>query len=156
MIRKNMLAALMSAVLLAGPGGATLASGEPSDLRAQIAEARKKYFALYNELNPNPQYEMVCRKVFGELTCRPQYFVAARQKAADKCTKGFYQERPYELITIAAAWCNADRVQVLATAAAQEENFRKNVQEVFQRSPELRALGQRLEELQGSQRPTSN
>jgi hypothetical protein len=157
MTPKKMLAVFMSTLLLAGLGQAALASENSTNLPKQIAKTKKEYFALYNQLNTNPQFEMVCRRVFGELTCKPRYFMEARQKAKKVCSAGgVYPEPGVGYIYISSESCRIDRNKVLSSAAEQEVEFQRNVVQVFQRSPELQSLGLKLEELQGRQRSAKN
>ena len=138
---------------LAGTGSAAMASEGSVDIQKQIVEARKEYFSLYNTLNRNPQYEMVCRAVFEEWQCKPSYLVAARKRANDSCSRwtGISARDGTSTTVGFANWSPCDR-NLDPEVTAQTEGFRKNVLELFQQSSELRALGLKLEELQERQR----
>jgi hypothetical protein len=61
MTTRSVFAVLMSTLLLSGPGGVARASDRPSDIQRQIAKIERQYFALYNRLNDDPKYDIVCR-----------------------------------------------------------------------------------------------
>ena len=156
MLPKKLLAVFMSTLLLAGLGHAALASENSTNLPKQIAKTKKQYFALYNQLNTNPQFEMVCRRVFGELVCRPRYLLETRQKADKACSAGGVYPPEGGYIYISSESCSTARNKVFSSAAEQEAAFQRNVVQVFHRSPELQSLGLKLEELQGRQRSARN
>ena len=156
MLPKKLLAVFMSTLLLAGLGHAALASENSTNLPKQIAKTKQQYFGLYNQLNTNSQFEMVCRRVFGELTCKPRYLIEARQKAKKACAPVGVYPPEYGFPYISGESCRTDRNKVLSAAAEQERDFLRNVVQVFQRSPELQSLGLKLEELQALQRSARN
>jgi hypothetical protein len=118
----------MTALLLTGAVGPA-AAGSPSDLRKQIAKAEQEYVALYNKLNTDPRYEVVCEKsaprtgsLFSERGCKPRNLIQPSSAVDD------YSRLP-------------------TATALQQEQFRKNVASVTERSPELQALAAKLEAL---------
>jgi hypothetical protein len=43
--------------------GMAAAADNPRDLQAEMVKVENEYFALYNQLNTDHQYDMVCQKV---------------------------------------------------------------------------------------------
>lgn len=143
MNKKNRVTS-MAVVLFSFLSGAALGADSPSDLRRQIAKAEKDFFTLYNKLNSDRQYDMICKTdrttgtTMAARVCQPRY-VEASQRATSS-------ER---IQTAARGGPGVDAVNPgAAVGVSQEEGFRQNMREVLAKSPELQALGQKRDELQ--------
>jgi hypothetical protein len=137
-------------------GNAASAAEKASDLRKQITKTEEEYFALYNKLNTDRQYDVVCRKeaetgsTFLKRVCKPRYLEQAQQDAA--------AERMRSAISAAATASsgNTRGPDVGAgasggpgvTTGGPDEGFRKNMLEVLQKSEELQVLGRKRDELE--------
>jgi hypothetical protein len=131
-------------LLLVCLSGAAFSAENPSDLRRQIAKTEQEFFALYNKVNTDPQYAMVCKMeraagtTFATRVCQPQYVEAAQQANASQRMQ---------------AATHAGRVEAANPSAAApfwqaDEAFRKNMLDVLQKSPRLQALGEKRDALQ--------
>ena len=143
-------------VLLLAAGGGAVAAEKPGALRTQIVKAEDAYFALYNQLNTDHQYDVVCRKEkatgtnFLTRVCKPRYMEKANQAAAAETL------RVATLAGETTGMANSRGPNVGATVATassgelgdKQEALRKNMLEVLQKSPELQALGKKRDELQ--------
>ena len=137
-------------------GGMAAAADNPRDLQAEMVKIENEYFALYNQLNTDHQYDMVCQKVratgsrFDTRVCQPRYVLTAKENAAS--------ERVHSAIAAgeASGPANARGPDVgnevaggaHAVQLSKEDAFRKNMLDVLQNSPELQALGKKRDELQ--------
>jgi hypothetical protein len=151
------LLATVSAFALQAACAGALAADSPGKLRTEMARAEQAFFELYNKLNTNPEFAIVCRMdtptgtTFAVRVCQPKYLITANARSAS--------ERMQSAITAgnATGAANANGPNVGAgsapgggdTAAADKERaFKQNVLDLMQRSPELQALGKKRDELQ--------
>jgi hypothetical protein len=133
----------MAMLLLVPLSGVAFSAETAADLRRQIAKTDEEFFALYNKLNTDPQYEMVCKmeradgSTFATRVCQPRYVEAAQQANASQRLQ---------------AATHAGRVDAANPNAAlpfgQDDAYRQNVLDVLQKSPRLRALGEKRDALQ--------
>jgi hypothetical protein len=144
------------AALLLITGGIAAAADNPRDLQAEMVKVENEYFALYNQLNTDNQYDMVCGKVrptgssFDTRVCQPRYLLTAKENAAS--------ERVHSAIaagdssgpanTRGPDVGNAVAGGAAAVQLSKEQAFRDNMLSVLQKSPELQALGKKRDELQ--------
>jgi hypothetical protein len=144
------------AALLLTAGGFATAADNPRDLQAEMVKVENEYFALYNQLNTDHQYDMVCGKVratgsrFDTRVCQPRYVLTAKENAAS--------ERVHSAVSggQSAGSANSQGPDVGRAVAggatevqlSKEQAFRNNMLEVLQKSPELQALGMKRDELQ--------
>lgn len=142
--------------LLLITAGFAKAADNPRDLQTEMVKVENEYFSLYNQLNTDHQYDMVCQKVratgsrFESRVCQPRYLLTAKENAAS--------ERVHSAIAAgeASGPANARGPDVgnevaggaQAIQLSKEDAFRKNMLDVLQRSPELQALGKQHDELQ--------
>lgn len=145
---------LLALGLLAG--GLAAAADNPNKLRSEMAKAERQYVDLYNKLNTERQFDIVCRmdtptgSTFAVRVCQPRYLLRAKEKSAT--------ERMQAAVTAgdSTGAANAGGPNVGATSAAtgmitapdKDEAFRQNMLAVQQRSAELQALGAKRDELQ--------
>jgi len=143
-------ATLAAALLLAAAAPAAIAQ-KASTLRKEMAKVEKEYFALYNKLNTQRQFDMVCRMEaatgsnFARRVCQPRYLENAKQaNAAERIDAANHAGTP----PTGGAQVGATMLGATSVVDSQQEAFRQNMLDVLQRSPELRALGQKRDELQ--------
>jgi hypothetical protein len=136
--------------------GSAGAADSPNKLRAGMAKAEQDYITLYNKLNTERQFDIVCvtSKPIGSgipvKVCQARYLLHAAATAAT--------ERMQSAVAAgnATGGANASGPNVGAataggTVAGQPDKlqaFRQNILDVQQKSPELQALGRHRDELQ--------
>lgn len=138
--------AMWLVMLLLVPLSAAALSGESaSDLRQQIAKTEQEFFSLYNKLNTDPQYEMICKmdrdtgSSFANRVCQPRFFQAAQQAtASNRMQAAAHGGLGAEATTAGSA----------PTSFWQDDGFRKHMLEVLRQSPKLKALGDKRDALQ--------
>ena len=155
MIRSNAIQGIATSLLLAAVATTALAAEKAADIRKEMAKTEEAYFALYNKLNSDRQYDIVCRReaetgsTFLKRVCKPRYLERVEQAAAS--------ERMQSAIQASASAAANSRGPDIGTASAGgtssangtlDEGFRRNMLEVLEKSPELRALGSKRDELQ--------
>jgi hypothetical protein len=124
--------------------GAAFAADKPSDLRKQIAKVEAEYFALYNELNTDRQYDMLCKMDratgtnFAKRVCQPRYVEAAQRAHASERMQVAARGGPGIDATNPSA----------APSSPQDDAFRENMRDILQKSPKLQALGEKRDALQ--------
>jgi hypothetical protein len=133
-----------------------IAKDSPARLRSEMVKAEKQYFELYNKLNTDPQFEIVCfndkptGSNFATRVCRARYLLDARQTSAREHMQGAISASATSGPGNAAG-ANAGIPLAGAGVPAQpekDEAFRKNVLQIQKNSPELQALGRKRDELQ--------
>jgi hypothetical protein len=155
---KRMLLWPVLAVMLLG-ATATGAAESKSKLRSQIVKAENEFFSLYNKLNTDHQYDMVCRMEratgsnFDSRVCQPRYMLTAKESAASERMRSAVsspvttgQANGSGQPNVGAAVGDTGTVNV----QARQEAMRKNMLDVLQKSPELQELGRKRDELQAS------
>ena len=132
------------------------AADSPGKLRTEMTKAEKAYIDLYNKVNTDPQFAIICRmdtptgSNFAVRVCQPRYLLHAAEKSAT--------ERMQSAVAAGDATgpANANGPNVGAAsgggAAAvsqdKDEAFRQNMLGLLQKSPELQALAKKRDELQ--------
>lgn len=153
---KRKVATGISMIALLALGSAARSAEKPGDVRKQITKAEEEYFALYNKLNTDRQYDMVCRKdvatgtTFAKRVCQPRYVELEQQANATQRIQSAIQAGA------SASAANTRGADIgaggaggpVTTTGASAEGFRRNMLEVLQKSPELQALGRKRDELQ--------
>lgn len=150
---------IFSAVLLAG-SGAALSAERPSAILKEMTKAEDAYFALYNSLNTDHQYDIVCRKDRATGTtlvtrvCQPRYLLRAKEAAASERIRGAISSSDNSGAAnsrgpnVGNAVADGGATSPSAEQAMKQEGFRRNMMEVLEKSPELQALGKQRDELQ--------
>jgi hypothetical protein len=145
------------AVLLLPMGANALAADSPGKLRSEMAKAERQYIELYNKVNSNPEFAIVCRMdtptgtSFAVRVCQPKYLMAANARAAS--------ERMQSAVSAGnatgAANSNGPNVgagfagsAADATAEDKDAAFKQNMLDLLQKSPELQAMGKKRDDLQ--------
>lgn len=113
-----------------------------ADLEKQLAAATDEYYALYNKLNADPQYDMVCRMEretgtkFEKRVCLPRY--ARDSQTADA-------SQTMQSATQAMAPTNGVVASGKASTASSSkaEGYLNNMRAVLEKSPELLAIAQK-------------
>jgi hypothetical protein len=131
---------------------ATAASAETvTSIRREMSRVEGQYFALYNKLNTDKQFDMVCRMEaptgsnFMRRVCQPRYLESAKQtSASERIDAANHAGTPPQ----AGANVGAAMVGGASVVDTQQDAFRRNMLDVLQKSPELQALGQKRDELQ--------
>jgi hypothetical protein len=143
-------------MLLIGLCGAAAAAENPGKLRTEMAKAEQDYISLYNKLNTERQFDIVCvtdRPTGSSLstrTCQARYLMHAAANAATERM----QSAVAGAISTGGANANGPNVGAAAGGGALTEQadklqaFRQNIIDVQQKSPELQALGRKRDELQ--------
>ena len=133
-------------MLLLVPLGSAAFSGESaSDLRREAAKTEQEFFALYNKLNTDPQYEMICKmdretgSSFANRVCQPRFFLVAQQAMA---------ANRMQAAAHGGLGAEATNVGTPPPSFWQDDGFRKHMLEVLQQSPRLKALGEKRDALQ--------
>jgi hypothetical protein len=141
---KKSPAAWAAMLLLVSLSGAAFCAENPASLRQQIAKTEQEFFALYNTLNTDPQYEMVCKmeretgSPFAKRVCQPRFFQATQQAtAANRMQAAVHGGLGAEASTLGSA-----------PSFWQDDGFRRHMLEVLQKSPKLKALGEKRDALQ--------
>lgn len=154
---QSIVIAPFAGLLFVVAGGAASAADSPGKLRTEMAKAEQDYVALYNKLNSDRQFDIVCKtdrptgSSFPVRVCQPRYLLRATEKSAT--------ERMQSAVGAAdsTGGANARGPDVGAGAGAsgavvgqpdKQQAFRQNILDVQQKSPELQALGLRRDELQ--------
>lgn len=142
--------------LLLTLSGRASAADSPNRLRLEMAKAEQDYITLYNKLNAERQFDIVCTtdKPLGSSipvrTCQARYLLRATASAAT--------ERMQSAVGAAnstgGANVNGPNVGARTTGGDvagmpdKLQAFRQNVLDVQQKSPELQKLGKQRDELQ--------
>lgn len=114
------------------------------ELRAAIVESQDRFYALYNDLNDQDEFDIVCGELLPTGTklvrraCFPQVVHTATEEEA-------------LAIWFAMFMGGAARPQVTppnTVLAGKVQDYRKNMLKVLRRNPKLRALANESEDLQ--------
>jgi hypothetical protein len=149
--------ALVPGLALFCASGVGVAADSPGKLRAEMARAERDYIELYNKVNTNPEFAIICRMdtptgtTFAVRVCQPKYLIVANARSA--------AERMQSAVSAGnstgGANSNGPNVGVgfggggVAPAAAdKDEAFKQNMLDLLQKSPELQALGKKRDDLQ--------
>jgi hypothetical protein len=143
-------------LLLATVCGSAYAADSPSKLRSEMTRAEREYVDLYNQVNTDPQFAIICRMEtptgsnFSTRVCRPRYVMQASERAATE----HMQAATAAGVSSGAANSNGPNVGAVSGGGGQDlpqdkdEAFRQNMLAALQKSPELQALGKKRDELQ--------
>jgi hypothetical protein len=148
---KEVFAVVVGSVLWASSGGPAPASERTYEAQKEITQIKLEYAAIYNSLNTNPQYDIVCPESSRWRLCMPRYLDAARRKALKRigsCAVFWDFATPGMAVP---GQKNCDFFQdseFVATANALEPGFRENAQQIVQQSPQLQALRLKLEAME--------
>jgi hypothetical protein len=147
--------AMVSALALQVACASALAAESVGKLRNEMVKAERQFFDLYNKVNTNPEFSIVCRMEtptgtnFATRVCQPKYLITAKAREAS--------ERMHSAVAAGnATGPNANGPGVGAGVAAgggdvvadQERAFTQNMLDVLQKNPELQALGKKRDDLQ--------
>ncbi|MEJ0040453.1 MAG: hypothetical protein WDO68_31265 [Gammaproteobacteria bacterium] len=141
---KKSRAGWIATLLLVPLSGVTFSAEKPYDLRQQIAKVEAEYFALYNKLNTDRQYDMLCKMdratgtTLAKRVCQPRYVETAQRANASERVQTATHAGPGVDATNPSA----------AASSSRDDAFRKNMLEVLRQSPELQALGEKRDALQ--------
>jgi hypothetical protein len=147
---------IQAALLMLAICASTSAAESQSKLRSSIAKVDKEYIELYNKLNADPRYEIVCRNEkttgtsYASRVCRARYLRNAMDNASSDRLRG------------AAEGNNASPANAAANAGIggamvgtgvkgmeeKDEAFRQHLLSVMQKNPELQELGKQRAVLQ--------
>jgi hypothetical protein len=142
------------ALLLLAAGPMSQAADRPRDLQAEMVRVENEYFTLYNQLNTDHQYDMVCRKErptgssFDVRICQPQYVLTAKEATASNRMQSAVSAGQSAGPANSAGPDVGNTVPGVAGQLNKDDAFRKNMLDVLQKSPELQALGKKRDELQ--------
>jgi len=144
------------AVSLLALCGTAAGADSPSKLRSEMTKVEKAYVELYNELNADHQFDIICVMQqptgtrFPVRVCQPRFLVDSTAAAAS--------DRMQSAVSASASASPANaagpNVGVAATGGAmsgqadKQQAFLQNILAVQQKSPELQALGKQRDELQ--------
>ena len=149
--------AFASVITIAAACSPAFAADSPGKLRAEMARAERDYVDLYNKVNTNPEFAIVCRMdtptgtTFAVRVCQPKYLITANARsaservqtavAAGNSTGGANANGP----NVGTGFGGAGGVSV---ADDKDEAFKQNMLDLLQKSPELQALGKKRDDLQ--------
>lgn len=149
--------AIGCAFALLTSGGTALAADSPGKLRSEMAKAERQYIELYNKLNTNPEFAIVCRMdtptgtSFAVRVCQPKYLMTANARSAGERMQSALAAGN----STGSANSSGPNVGVgfggsggESPATGKDEAFRQNMLDLLQKSPELTALGRKRDELQ--------
>jgi hypothetical protein len=147
---------MLGVVLLAIATG-TLAAESPGKLRSEMAKAERQFIDLYNKVNSNPEFAIVCRMdkptgtSFAVRVCQPKYLMTETARAASER----FQSAVAAGNSTGAANSNGPNVgagfaagSAGSTAGDKEAAFKQHMLELLNKNPELQALGTKRDELQ--------
>lgn len=157
MNKSRWMTVLLGSTLVAVSAGAMAQQKEkPGKIRSEMTRAEKEYVDLYNKLNTDPRFAIVCvtdRPTGSSMpvrVCQPRYVMSAREASASQ------RMQAASTASDSTGQANAAGPNVGAAvagggivgAADVDEAFRQNMLAVQQKSPELQALGMKRDELQ--------
>jgi hypothetical protein len=144
------------AVLLLALCAKAMAADSPAKMRSESARLERQYIELYNKLNTDPQFEIVCRNEkptgsnFNTRVCRARYLLDAMQASATERMRSAISNNANSAPANAAG--SSGGIELTGTGLPiqpdLDEAFRKNVLAMQAKSPELQALGTRRDVLQ--------
>jgi hypothetical protein len=149
--------AVASVLALGAACSQAIAADSPGKLRAEMAKTEREYIDLYNKMNSNPEFAIVCRMdtptgtSFAVRVCQPKYLIAANARSASE------QMQSAVAAGNSTGGANANGPNVgtgFGAASARsagmdkEEAFKQNLLDLLQKSPELQALGKKRDDLQ--------
>jgi len=112
----------------------------PSDLHAQIVRIEDRLFAAYDKLNPDHQYDIICRTdattgtLLRSRTCLPAFVRSAREAEADDLLSQFHLDGhpapPASMVIM-----------------AKRQSFKDHYRRIIHAHPELLRLDQEYGEL---------
>jgi hypothetical protein len=159
-IKGSILAAFT--LVLCAPAGAAESQAK---LRSSLAKVDKQYIELYNKLNTEAEYEIVCRNekttgtAYASRVCRARYLNTAMQNASSQHMSGVREPGSNSNVASPSAQAMGSALAGTGMSGMQEkdEAFRQHLVEVMQKNPELQELGkqraalqQQLDEVTGS------
>ena len=148
---KKAFAFVVGSVLWISSGGPSPASERAYEAQKEIAQIKLEYAAIYNQLNKNPQFDIVCPKSGWGRLCMPRYLDAARRaalKRAGSCAVLWDSATPGMGLLCPPTSEFFQDSEFVAAARALEPGFRENAQQIVQQSPRLQALRLRLEAME--------
>jgi hypothetical protein len=148
---KKVFAFVVGSILWVSSGGPSPASERTYGTQKEIAQIKLEYAAIYNQLNKNPQYDIVCPKSGTARLCMPRYLDAARRKALKKvgsCPVLWDSATPGMALPCPTASDFFQDREFVAAARALEPGFHENAQQIVQQSPRLQALRLKLEAME--------
>jgi hypothetical protein len=156
----------MIPMLLLVPGGFAVAADNPHDLQAEMTKVESAYVALYDRLNTDHQYDVVCRNeratgsVIQTRVCQPRYVVTSREEATSTSVRNMLarahatgSSSGSQSVEMAGTSRDMNVTDSLVGKTSplqlsKEQAFRQNMLDVTRKSPELQALGKQLDDLQ--------
>jgi hypothetical protein len=144
--RMNRKVPWMAISLFASLGSAAFSAEKASDLRRQLARAETEFYALYNKLNTERRFDMLCHMdratgtAFTRRVCEPRYYEEARMAAAS-------EEMQAATHASSSAYRGNGSGDRAAPNSQQEKDYFKNMRKLLENSPELQALQDKLDAL---------
>ena len=145
-------------MLLTAFSGAAAAEDSPSKLRSEAVKVEKQYVDLYNKLNTQREFDIVCKMQqptgtrFPVRVCKPRYLVNATETAASESMQSAGQSASATRDNVGSPTGPSVGVAGVGGAAqgdpAMQRAFLEHVLAVQEKSPELQALGKQRDELQ--------
>lgn len=141
-------AILVFVLMAAAQSGRAAGAESAASIRRQMVKAEQEFIALYNKLNADPRFEVVCRQDkptgsnFTSRVCEPRYRQLAKQAATAERVAS---------VEHAAAGGEGPSTSG-APPASLDEGYRQNVLDLMQKSAELRSLGEKRDALQATLR----
>ena len=123
-------------------------------LRKEIARAENAFYALYNQLNTDRQYDVICANdrptgsKFEVRVCQPRYLEHAKQVAASERMAAATRAGDSSGAANSRGPDVGNAASPVAETGDRQQAFRRNMLEVLQKSPELQELGRKRDELQ--------
>ena len=137
--------------------GTAAGADSPSKLRSEMTKVEKEYVELYNKLNTEREFAIVCKMQqptgtrFPVRVCQPRYLVNAAEEAATESMQSAMQSASATRDNVGQPTGGLGVASIGAGApgqSARQQAFFLHVADVQQKSPELQALGKKREELQ--------
>jgi hypothetical protein len=147
-MKSNNSLAVSTAALFFIPFGRTAISDEkPSDIRKQLAAVTAEFYALYNKLNTDRQYDMICKKDpetgtrFEKNVCLPRYARESQHSVAIE-----YMQAATHAFSIGYGIAMPGEVSSKGSSP-KWDGYLDNIRGVLEKSPELQALAEKRDDL---------
>jgi hypothetical protein len=150
---RGSIAALLMLAICASTGAAE----SQSKLRSSIAKVDKQYIELYNKLNTESQYEIVCRNEkttgtnYASRVCRARYLRNAMENASSERMRSAFEPGSNSSPNNTAANPGIGGALTgtgMSGMDEKDEAFRQHLIAVMQKNPELQELGKQRAALQ--------
>jgi hypothetical protein len=146
----NRLAVPTTALWLGIFGELGITAEQPSEIRSQLAAVTTEFYALYNRLNSDRQFDMICSRDravgtnIEKRVCLPRYAREAQQANATETMQAATH-------AFSSAYGVATSGEASAKGSSSKwDSYLENLRGVLAKSPELQALAEKRDALRAS------